>query len=81
VRTSLATRLAKLERAQRPAELPPARIFTCRGDAEDGGPRLADSPRPADTPPGCIWAVIVCGCAAEGLAGCRYRDADDPERG
>jgi hypothetical protein len=79
--TSLATRLAKLERAWGPTELPPIRIFTCRGDAEDGGPCLADSPRPVDISPGFIWAVTVCGCAAEGLAGCRYRDADDPERG
>jgi hypothetical protein len=79
--TSLATRLAKLERARGPAELPPIRIFSCQGDAEDGGPCLADSPRPVGAPVGWIWAMTVCGCAAEGLAGCRYRDADDPERG
>jgi hypothetical protein len=78
--TSLATRLAKLERAQGPAELPLVRIFSCRGDAEDGGPGLAESPRPATTPPGFVWAMTVCGCAAEGLAGCRYRGAADLER-
>jgi hypothetical protein len=77
--TSLAMRLAKLERARGPAALPPVRIFTCRGEAEDGGPRLADSPRPVDTPPGFVWAMTVCGCAAAGLAGCRSRAAADPE--
>jgi hypothetical protein len=78
--TRLATRLAKLERTQSPAELPPVRIFTCRGEAEDGGPGLADSPRPVGTPSGFIWAVTVCGCAAEGLASCRSRAAGAPER-
>jgi hypothetical protein len=79
--TGLATRLAKLERTRGPAELPPVRIFTCWGDAEDGGPRLADSPRPVGAPMGWIWAVTVCGCAAAGLAGCSSSAADDPEGG
>ena len=76
--TSLETRLAKLERAQAPGEHPPVRIFHCNGLAEDSGPNLADSPRPLNVPVGCIWAMRVCGCAAEQLDGCRYRDPDDP---
>jgi hypothetical protein len=79
VMTSLETRLAKLERARGPVELPPIRIFSCNGAAEDGGLSLAESPRPANTPPWFVWAMTVCGCTAEGLSGCRYRSADDLE--
>jgi hypothetical protein len=77
---SLDARLSALERAQGPVELPPVRIFQCNGMAEDSGPSLADSPRPANTSPGFVWAMTICGCAAERLAGCRYRDPDDPSR-
>jgi hypothetical protein len=78
--TSLVSRLAKLERAQAPGEHPPVRIFHCDGSAQDAGPSFADSPRPPNEPAGFIWAMSVCGCAAERLSGCCYRDADDPER-
>jgi hypothetical protein len=78
--TRLEMRLAKLERAQGSVELPLVRIFTCWGDAEDGGPCLADSVRPVGTPLGFVWAMTVCGCAADGLSGCRYPNAHDPKR-
>jgi hypothetical protein len=78
--SSLDARLERLERAQAPTEMPPVRIFTCSGEAEDGSPSLADSPRPVNVPPGYVWAMTICGCAAEGLSGCRYRDAGDPSR-
>jgi hypothetical protein len=73
---NLDARLSFLEQVQAQVELPPVRIFQCNGEAEDGGLPLVDSLRPANVPPGFIWAMSVCGCAVEGLAGCRYRDAD-----
>jgi hypothetical protein len=78
--TNLDARLSALEQVQARVELPPVRIFQCNGEAEDGGPPLADSPRPANVPPGFIWAMTVCGCAAEWLTDCRYRDPDDSSR-
>jgi hypothetical protein len=78
--TSLAARLRALEQAQVQVGRPPIRIFSCNGAAEDGGPDLVESSRPATTPPGFVWAMTVCSCAGQGLSGCRYRGADDLER-
>jgi hypothetical protein len=77
--SNLGSRIEALERqSAAPLETSPIRLFTCDGTAEDGGPDLADSPQPAHVPSGYIWAMTICGCAAEQLAACRYGDADDP---
>ena len=50
------------------------RIFTCDGQATDGGPSLADSRRPVGLPPSSVWSVRICSCVAEGDRECRRLD-------
>ena len=71
---SLERRLEALERQHEVAPPPaPLRIFRCDGQADDGGPSLAESPAVA-LPPGSVSSVRICSCVVEGNQECRYRD-------